>query len=197
MICPSRNHPDKAAKLRANFRATRGEDTKLVFALDDDDSTVPDYPYKVDIGPSRDPVSALNRAALRQTSKYVGFVADDNRFITDGWDTLAIQHLEEMGGGVVYGDDLVDPGALPNTVFLSSSIVQTLGYMVPPDLTHGCFDNFWFDIGEGIGKLRYVPEIVIQHLSLPGKSLDSNVHDYRQYWDWRNTRRDRDVALLR
>ncbi len=47
---------------------------------------------------------------------------------------------------------------------MSSNIVRTLGYMAPPCLEHLYVDNSWLAWGKGIDRLRYLPDVVIEHL---------------------------------
>jgi hypothetical protein len=36
--------------------------------------------------------------------------------------------------------------------------------MVPPDMIHLYLDNFWMKLGNDLGKLRYISEVVLEHL---------------------------------
>jgi hypothetical protein len=58
---------------------------------------------------------------------------------------------------------------LPTAVFMTSSIVTTLGYMAPPSLYHLFLDNSWKDWGNALRtrdlwRFRYMPDIIIEHL---------------------------------
>ena len=93
---------------------------------------------------------------------HVGFMGDDHRVRTRGWD----QTLTEAAGplGIAYGDDLIQGEELPTAVVMGADIVRTLGQMVPPTLQHLFVDDYWKALGIGMGRLRYVPEVVIEHL---------------------------------
>lgn len=93
---------------------------------------------------------------------HVGFMGDDHRVRTRGWD----QALTDAAGplGIAYGDDLLQGVELPTTVVMGADIVRTLGQMVPPTLQHLFVDDYWKALGVGMGRLRYVPDVVIEHM---------------------------------
>lgn len=93
---------------------------------------------------------------------HVGFMGDDHRVRTRGWD----QALTDAAGplGIAYGDDLLQGVELPTAVVMGADIVRTLGQMVPPTLQHLFVDDYWKALGLGCGRLRYVPEVVIEHM---------------------------------
>ena len=47
---------------------------------------------------------------------------------------------------------------------MTSNIVTTLGYFVMPGGVHLFLDNFWMAIGSGIDRLRYLDDVVLEHL---------------------------------
>lgn len=130
-------------------------------------------------GPHRGMVATLNyQAAMLLGSKlavdhechwrgcdhitHVGFMGDDHRVRTRGWDralTVAAGPL-----GIAYGDDLIQGVELPTAVVMGADIVRTLGQMVPPTLQHLFVDDYWKALGLGTNRLRYVPEVVIEHM---------------------------------
>lgn len=118
-------------------------------------------------------VHPVNIAAPSVESSIVGFMGDDHIPRTEGWDTKIIEKFESFSWGqpgIVYGDDKFQGQNLATAVFMSRSIIQTLGYMCPPDLKHLFVDNFWMDLGKGIENLHYLPDVVIEHLHpLAGK----------------------------
>jgi len=178
VIVPSRGRPEAARELLAAFKDTCTADTRVVFAIDADDETARQY---VDVGglwahvapaPST-MVKTLNFAAsifasYRQGDAAhppaVGFMGDDHRPRTVGWDQAYLEALRELGTGIVYGDDLLQGENLPTQVAMTSDIVRALGYMAPPALTHLFVDDFWRDLGRAADCLRYLPEVVVEHL---------------------------------
>jgi hypothetical protein len=105
----------------------------------------------------------LNAAAVEQAGnyKYIGFLGDDHRPRTVGWDDKVIASLENHN--VVYGNDLLQGENLPTAVFLRSEIIQKLGFMAPPTLVHLYLDNFWLELGKAT-TIEYLPDVIIEHL---------------------------------
>lgn len=174
-LVPSRGRPHNAARLAREWRATAAPETHLIFLVDEDDPELPGYEVELDeygdeqicyitderrrVGPS------LNHWAPKFAASYdaIGFMGDDHLPHGRGWDiTLATFVTHPLA--VVYGDDLLQRQNLPTAVLLNSFIIKTLGYMVPPGLIHLYLDNFWRDLGQKLGTLRYVPEVIIEHI---------------------------------
>jgi hypothetical protein len=105
--------------------------------------------------------SCTCRHACHATT-HVGFMGDDHRVRTKGWDA----QLAEAAGwwGIAYGDDLIQGAELPTSVVMSADIVRVLGHMVPPVLGHLFVDDYWKALGQGIGALTYVPDVVVEHM---------------------------------
>lgn len=111
-----------------------------------------------------DLVRATNTAAARvwDDDCIIGHVGDDHRFRTPGWDRVIEAALSDPG--IAYGDDLLQGANLPTAVFMSSAIPRTLGYFALPTCRHMRIDRAWKRLGEGLGRLRYLPDVVIEHL---------------------------------
>lgn len=110
-------------------------------------------------------VKALNFAASAIEADLYGFIGDDHRMRTFGWDDLIAADFEQLDdSGFVYGDDLSQSENLPTAVFISGDIVSRLGWMAPPVLTHLYVDNAWLLLGRALGKIKYDPHVVIEHL---------------------------------
>jgi hypothetical protein len=168
VIVPSRGRPQAARELADAFTATCTADTELLFAVDYGDPTVGEYPrFNTWISDSRSMVEALNNAALARvdapTLFAVGFLGDDHRPRTRGWDAAYLEALRELGTGIVYGDDLLQRRNLPTQVAMTADIVRTLGFMAPPALTHLYVDNYWLELGTGAACIRYLPDVVVEH----------------------------------
>jgi hypothetical protein len=174
IIVPSRGRPANIDRLADAFDTATHAD--LLVAVDDDDPELAGYMRiadrrggKWDIGQRRRLVGTLNHVATNpaRTSdyRYLGFMGDDHWPRTPGWDREYVHALDRVGaGGIVYGDDLIQGSKLPTQVALDKRIVDTLGYMAPPGLVHMFADNFWRDLGLHLGTLRYLPDVVVEHL---------------------------------
>lgn len=167
VIVPSRGRPEAAETLVRVFADTCTADTMLVFALDGDDPTLDRYPAVPQVvGESTCMVEALNLAALAvlpSAGRGIGFMGDDHCPRTYGWDAAYLQALKDLGTGIVYGDDLLQGPRLPTQCAMTSDIVRALGYMAPPVLKHLYVDNYWLDLGSALGRLRYLPDVMVEH----------------------------------
>lgn len=166
IIVPSKGRPKAVSALAAAFVETCTADTRLLVALDDDDPTLDSYTgdYPRYVGRHANMVEAVNAAAAAVGSFAVGFMGDDHRPRTKGWDRRYLDALRQMGTGIVYGDDLLRGPELPTQCAMSVDIVKTLGFMCPPGLRHMYVDNFWRDLGRAAGCLRYLPAVVVEHV---------------------------------
>lgn len=197
IICSSRNRPQAAKYLFDSFMDTREtERVHLRFAMDDNDESYKHYPPGTRRYPSRSLTQAINLAAQDVKTTYIGSLCDEQRFLTPGWDTIVLDTLDEMGGGVVYPNDLINPGSMPACVFMSTAIVMAVGYFALPGLRYNYFDNVHKDFGEQLGRIKYLPEVYVQHLSMP-QSFDNSKEiamDRHDYFQWVQTRRAGDVS---
>jgi hypothetical protein len=173
LIVPTRNRPESALELLSEFNKTAVM-SDIVFGLDDDDTS--EYSAEVLEHAERNPRlrmgGTLNLLAVKYAEEYdyLSFMGDDHRPRTQSWD-LRLANMIDEGPGVAYGNDLLQGQNLPTAVMLSSEIVLAIGYMVPPVLVHMYMDNFWKEIGMGLGQLAYRHDVVIEHMHyLAGKA---------------------------
>lgn len=175
VIVPSRGRPDNIAALVESFKQTRTY-AELLVVVDDDDELLERYEMVMEAAPDWATLAVterkrlgptLNEYAVKSAPLYdiIGFMGDDHRPRTHAWDRTFANSLAHMGGvGMAYGNDLLQGPNLPTAVWMSSCIVETLGYMLPPGLTHLYIDDAWKALGLRINKLSYVGDVVIEHL---------------------------------
>lgn len=182
VLCPTRGRPDAAWALHDTFEATRtNPHSRLVFVVDEDDPAMEDY-YRPREGRElviRRPlhgggmVNALNAAALDAIREWphervLGFVGDDHRFRTPSWDVTFLEALSDRPG-FVYGNDLFWPkGEIPTQIFISTSIVKSLGWMGLPTCKHLYIDNAWMELGSATGSIRYYQNVIVEHMHPAG-----------------------------
>ncbi|MFJ1664807.1 hypothetical protein ACIOK4_00170 [Streptomyces bottropensis] len=182
VIVPSRGRPHTVAQLAEAFAETCSERTWLLFAVDEDD---PQYlAYGDAVGEASagglrvqlvaqsggTMVSALNHAARYLLAApapvvphAIGFMGDDHRPRTKGWDQAYLFALQALPG-IVYGNDLLQGVNLPTQCAISAPIVRALGHMAPETLTHLYVDNYWRDLGRAAGCLSYLPDVIVEHV---------------------------------
>lgn len=171
-LVPTRNRVENALELLDVWYETTSESSSgLLFIIGTEDPRLSEYlhklPYEhVRTFPERGLVKALNYVAPTFTREYeaIGFMGDDHRPRTVGWDSAYLRNLRELGDGYVYGNDLLMGRELPTQVAISSSIIEVLGFFGPPTFTHLYVDNTWKDMGEGLGRIRYLDDVVVEHM---------------------------------
>jgi hypothetical protein len=180
VICVTRGRPHSVPDLWDAWTATSDGRADLLFAVDDDDPALGEYQalsgYLARHSGPRGPLwgarprlrlaGTLNAVALKYAGTYrmLGSWGDDHRPRTPHWDTRMVEAIDGMGGtGVAYGDDLLQGERIPTAVAMSSDIVTALGYMAIPGPAHLCIDMAWLDWGKAIGKVAYLPDVVIEH----------------------------------
>jgi len=200
VIVPSRNRPQNVVDL-SNHILEYSDSSNLIFGFDDDDQTnyepIPGTMFhrlpRTRIG------GTINTLAIMYAKhyEYICFMGDDHRPKTKSWDTKLIEPLLNKPG-FSYGNDLLQGKNLPTAIVMSSSIINALGYMVPPTLKHFYFDNFWMDLGNAINSLHYFDDVIIEHIHpLAQKSEVDNTYseawsvlgeDQEQYEIYKNTK---------
>ena len=176
MIVPTRGRPDSVPAILEAWDATEAT-AHLLFAVDTDDPEIAAYKQhaaalkgdrrvKFVFGKRRRLVGTLNLQAVKAAKSYrfIGFMGDDHRPRTAGWDARFVECLSGGGPGLVYGNDLLQGEKMPTAVALTSDIVKTLGYMAPPALVHLCVDLVWLDWGKGLDRITYLGDLIIEHM---------------------------------
>jgi hypothetical protein len=218
VIVPSRNRPQNIAALWDAWHATTTGATQLLVAVDDDDPTLSNYErvcadrgIELTVGPRLRMCPTLNKVAVERAPHHfaVGFLGDDHRPRTNGWDERYLETLHELGTGFVYGNDLLAGERLPTQFALTSDIVHTLGAIVPAPVRHMYADNQIWDLGHAIARIRYLPDVIVEHLHpLAGKAendagyLEVNAPDAFEadrliYAHWYEHQMAADVAKLK
>jgi hypothetical protein len=219
IICPTRGRVENPRLTAESFAKTTSGRAHLFFVTDSDDPVGKQLDFN---GPSiwrweLDPPpgnmgNAVNRfiekSAVLDSYRVVGFIGDDHRFRSPGWEDILMQVHDEEGGGLFYGNDLARQD-IPTQVFISSSIVRALGWMTLPGGRHLYFDNTWMTLGEEAGCMVYLPEVVIEHVHpFFGKAVSDEGyirvnapevydHDRKIYEAWLTNGKDADVARVR
>jgi hypothetical protein len=143
--------------------------------------------------------------ALRHGADILGFLGDDHRPRTPGWDERVKEAFRKMGSGLVYCDDGLQGERLPTAPFWSADIVRELGWFYPPTLQHMYADNAWLKLASDLGRCTYLPDVSIEHMHpSAGKAQMDDVYrendtqyarDARAYQAWLDDPSGYNVAL--
>jgi hypothetical protein len=203
-----------------SFEETCTAETQVVLVLDTDDPQLSDYPLFITghivratrRGMTQPLNIAFNDYSYRDLlGEAVGFMGDDHRPRSTGWDENYLNSLSKMGNtGFVYGNDLVQGERIPTQIAMTTNIPTKLGRMVPDDLHHLYVDDYWKELGRGIAKLTYLSDVIVEHLHpLAGtaedddgyrfvNSIEMAKHDARAFRDYKKSGKlQKDIDLLR
>jgi hypothetical protein len=204
ILVPTRGRPKVIRDFFGEFERTKTLDSAIFFIFDEDDPDLASYRANIREGmryvvappTSRGMVGALNWAFheidnIGSLGYSVGFMGDDHRPRTIGWDDRYVRSLRALKTGFVYGNDLLQGGRMPTQVAMSIDIPRTLGWMCPPQFEHLCVDVIWKDLGDGIDRITYLDDVIIEHLHpIAGKAR--NDRNYRQVNNILLAKRDAD-----
>ena len=175
VVVPSRGRPENAERLAQAFKDTNTE-ADLYIVIDNDDPKWNEYAksenYKKLPADNKTCGCAkyLNTGAvyLLDITKfplydYFVFMGDDHLPRTKNWDKAFIQALGQ-NTGIVYGDDLLQGANLPTAFGMTRDLVNELRGMTFPGCVHLFFDNFVKQLGLDLEYLKYLPDVIIEHL---------------------------------
>jgi hypothetical protein len=183
VLIPTRGRPDNAVALEQAFVDTNTT-AKRFYIVDFSDETRSEYSWKLPLesvimihNETGGMAYPLNYAARQFTGEFdnFAFMGDDHRPRTTNWDEKFVEELY-AGSDIVYGNDLFQGASLPTQVAMSAEIVKALRGMVPDNLRHLYLDNFWLKLGQDLNKIKYLPEVIIEHChAFNGKApMDEN-----------------------
>jgi hypothetical protein len=192
VLLPVRGRPANLARFREAFAATATRGTDLLVIMDADDDS-----YNGQLGPGSDVTAMIcdrmptgpkvNAAAAKHAGSYSAlmFMGDDNVPVTPGWDALLLEACAHSG--MAFANDLSGhAGLLPCSAMMTSDIVQALGWMALPSVSHFFMDNVWLELGQRAGCLTYLPGVVIDHRHpVWGKAASDELYDTARplYWE--------------
>ena len=175
VVVPSRGRPENAERLAQAFKDT-GAEADLYIVIDNDDPKWNEYAksenYKKLPADNKTGgcAKSLNTGAvlLLDITKYplydyFVFMGDDHLPRTQGWDKAFVQALGQ-NTGIVYGNDLLQGANLPTAYGMSRDLVNELRGMTFPGCIHLFFDNFVKQLGLDLEYLKYLPDVIIEHM---------------------------------
>lgn len=173
ILVPTRGRPMNAAQLlSAHEELSAASD--LLFIIDANDPEHDQYHFEVSQercmtieNQTRGMAYPINKAAnaIAKQDKYdfFAFLGDDHRPRTAEWD-LQLMAAMQRRPSMAYGNDLLQGKRLPTMITMTSDIVKALGGMVPPNMKHLYLDNFWKKLGEDLGALTYLDDVIVEHM---------------------------------
>lgn len=181
VLCPTRGRPAAVREVVESLAATRHDThTRVLFVLDEGDPLRGSYQSEVQLSdphnelagllsvPGGTMVKALNEAAAEVIqvdpfASIIGFIGDDHRFRTKGWDEIFLRHVQTHNVAMMYAHD----GArsdIPTQIFVTSNVIHALGWFAPPFLKHLYVDDAWRRIGDDAGILYLFKDVLVEHM---------------------------------
>lgn len=178
IVVPSRSRPQNVARLLDAWTQTGAPGAADIRVdVDADDPAFRGYTelaasfprgVRLAVGHRWRPlVWKLNRATRQDCSRYeaIGFMGDDHLPRTEGWAQRYLAELRDLGTGIVYGDDGYQHENTPTQWAMTTDICRAIGNrMVPADVAHLYCDDAVRDLGKAAGCLRYLPDVMIEHM---------------------------------
>jgi hypothetical protein len=202
VIVPTRSRPEAIARIvRAWDDTGAWQSATLSFLVDGDDPRCEEYEAEFEaiktptlmslhVLPHWQPlVPKLNDWASMvawHSYRNLAFMGDDHIPRSPGWAADMVIALDVMGTGIVYPDDGYQHENLASCWAMTVDIVRALGRMVPAPVEHLYCDNSIMDLGRAIGRLKYLPEVLVEHMHpVAGKAEQDEqyerVNGRRQY----------------
>ena len=179
VICPSRGRPKECRRMLESFHATQ-KISMIRVCLDMCDPCLNDYmdictplaPLLIDQRKKTTEIINGNWRYAPEHIKYFSITNDDFVYRTDSWDLKLVGEIALNGGkGIAYGNDLCAGANLPTTSVISRTIVEALGWLQMPTLTHLYGDNVWKHIGQSAGCLYHRQDVIIEHMHVFNKKM--------------------------
>ena len=188
LLCPTRNRPFGIQRLLKSIIDTvdKKENVDIWFYIDDDDSATISAISQIEnefgkldihhkIGP-RIKIRSIywNKLYKASSGPILMVCSDDIAFRTQNWDTEIINEFDQVKDKIllVHGDDMTGTGTSPTLPFTSRVAADLLGYFFPPYFEAYVSDSWLELLYQKIGRIKYRPDIKIEHLWCRiGKSL--------------------------
>ena len=165
----SRGRPDAVRAIVAQtLNWTEWPGTKIVVALDIDDSTAIDLTSElqefsdeviVSVAHREDSLGAkYNRAAAAYDADLYVLLADDMQIITPGWDRKFAEAAAPSPDGIfcIYFGNTPWPSHMPAAYAVSRKLVDMMGFFMCPHFPFWWHDTTLYEIVEFIGRSVYV-----------------------------------------
>lgn len=144
--------------------------THLTLVLDPEDPHVAEYrglamgrPWFAAEYDTGNMVQRTNEAIRHIKADIYGWAADDNVFVTHGWDEAVREAFCDPTITTVNTNDLLVGDEKGGVYFVRGDVVRTLGWFLPPFLSHLYVDFAISSLAKRAGTYKYLPEVIIEH----------------------------------
>ena len=168
LIVPTRNRPDNIKRLYDSWLQTSSESELIIIADDDDVNDYSFHGVKVIRGIRQNAIEKINIGALNSKFDVIGFCGDDCVIESINWENEVLKAMTKPLS-LVYVNDGVNKHTVPNHVFMTRKLYDTLGWFAHPDIVHCYADHVWRKIGQHLNKYNKgvfikVDKAIFRHL---------------------------------
>ena len=187
-ICPTRNRIQLFREMYDSFKTTSS--SAMIVALDEDDPQFEEYKdfltenHQPFFECMPDTVTNHFNMCYRCLPNYDFYhlTNDDVLYSTKDWDVKAMNLLTEKGGGIAYGNDMLQGQNLPTFPIISKAVVDAVGWIQEPGLERLCGDCVWNEIGRMAKCLHYMPDLLIEHRHWLNNKRGNDMPDYTEVY---------------
>lgn len=211
VITPTRERPENFSRMVESCQTLSASGVTVYAGIDEDDPRLEDY---IDLKHDRTTVGLYfqPRKSLSEWTNvlahyaiedfgtenlYLVSMGDDHIVKSNFWDVKMTSMLRLLPGpGFAYGDDMMNGSGLCTCWMVSAQVVEALGWMMLPQCKHMFVDNAIMELGEATNRIRYIPNLTIEHLhptikksEIDGTYMDAEtnyVPDLEQFRNWRH-----------
>lgn len=213
VIVPSRGRPGRLALMLGETLGTSRARTAVAVCYDDDDPQRGGYEALAELhetdprvrwhhGPRQTLAGWTNAIATSGEAREYRAVAslgDDHIPRTDGWDETLLAEIDRQGGGLAFGDDRHQSGALPTAPLIATAAVTALGWMCLPGCEHYYIDDAWLALFDLARLMAYRGDVIIEHVHPDANKAPRDqtytdatraywMHDHTTFLAWRGSK---------
>ncbi len=187
-ICPTKNRTHQVKEMIASFNRTSTENNTLILGINAEDEDIFEY-RKLSVTKSlckaNSTVTEVINSIWKENPGYDFYhiTNDDVVYETKGWDTKFAHILDEYGHGIAYGNDTIQGKNLCTFPFISSEILDALGWAQLPALNRYCGDSVFNFIGKQCSCLYYLDGVTIRH-NWGGANSEVHKSDMEKFAEW-------------
>lgn len=172
---PSRSRPEKLFRTLDDYRKLHTHDNfKILLTLDLDDPTATNEEFKERLlnypevfpiwGTSDCKVSAINRDICFFDNYDILIVLSDDMHLQPGFDAEIIKAFQDGFSGLVHFNDGIANERLCTFPVMDRAYYNLFGFIYDPIYTSVCCDNHQMELAILLGKYKYIPVKVVQHI---------------------------------
>ncbi len=184
VIVPTRKRPQQLRRMYKSIQDTAEVMPEVLLYIDNDDQESSDIATELEIttigGPRQKLSLCYNEVAEIASGSILKMAADDEVYLTKGWDSIVIEEFEKYEDRLVlvHGDDKFFGESLSTHSYFHREWEKVMGYYFPPYFSSWWLDNWVTEVAKAAGRLIYLPSVVCEHMHTEyGKSETDSTYE--------------------